>query len=62
MIEMTYIDLILLVWAGLATAGYLHANSESTAAKKFIFNILDNQDLRDAMVERHERVMREMNE
>lgn len=62
MIEMTYAEIALLVWAGLATAGYLHAHAESSAAKKFIFQLLDNQDLRDAMVERHKNIMQEINE
>lgn len=51
MIEITYIDLALLVWAALATSAYLNSKAELGAAKRFIHSLMMNEEFRNEVVE-----------
>lgn len=50
MIEITFIDLALLIWAALATSAWLSARGEVLKAKLFIREIMTNEGLRDEVV------------
>jgi hypothetical protein len=51
MIEITYIDLALLIWAALATSAYFHSKAELTAAKRFIHSMMMNEEFRNEVLE-----------
>lgn len=50
MIEVSLIDIALLVWAGLATAGYLHERGQHNNVHRAMMAILDDESLRDEVV------------
>ena len=59
MIEVSYENIILLLWAGIATASWLQTRDELNAAKKMLFLILEDEKARDQIVEAHTKFMRE---
>lgn len=50
MIEITFVDLVLLIWAALATSAWLSAKGELRTSKLFIREIMTNDGLRDEVV------------
>jgi hypothetical protein len=51
MIEITYIDLALLIWAALATSAYLNSKAELGAAKRFIHTMMMDEKFRNEVIE-----------
>lgn len=60
MIEVSLTEIVLLVWAGLATASALHYRAQEGAAKRFIRHLLEDKDLRDKIVADFEEHMKEV--
>ena len=50
MIEVSLIDIALLVWAGLVTAGYLHERGQHKHAHNAMMAFLDDEDIRNEVV------------
>ena len=56
MIEVTAIELGLLIWALLATAFYLDSKRENRMAKDFILHIMNDDQERDRIVSEYKAV------
>jgi hypothetical protein len=50
MIELSFIDIALLVWAGLATAGYLHERGQRKSVHNAMMRLLDDEETRNEVV------------
>jgi hypothetical protein len=50
MIEMSFAELALLVWAALATSAYLSVRAELNSAKRFIHCIVTDDDFRNEVI------------
>lgn len=58
MIEISLIDIALMVWAGLATAAWLSAREDARVSKKMLVLFIENKDAREQIVKAHEEFMR----
>lgn len=56
MIEFSITELVLLVWALLATAFYLDSKRENRMAKDFILHIMNDDQERDRIVSEYKAV------
>ena len=50
MIEVTFTDVLLLIWAGAATAAWLHTRDELRGAKRFLRAMIEDAEIRDRVV------------
>jgi hypothetical protein len=50
MIELSFIDIALLVWAGVATAGYMHERGQHKSAQQAMMAFLDDEEVRTAVI------------
>lgn len=58
MIEFSFESFVLMVWAGLATASWLHARDEARVARKMLALFIENKDAREQILKAHEEFMR----
>ena len=61
MIEMTITEIILLAWAGLATAAWLSARDESRVVKKLMVHFIENKEAREQLLKAHSEFVEHMN-
>ena len=61
MIEITLTEMFLLVWAVLATAGYLSAKQDEKVARHILRIFIENPEARKQMVDAFEEVKKEVN-
>ena len=54
MIEISLTELVLLVWAGLATASWLNAREEARVSKKMLHLFIENPDAREQIIKAHD--------
>lgn len=54
MIELSLIDIALLVWAGVATAGYMHERDGHKHAKQVIIAFVEDKEVRDRILADYE--------
>lgn len=59
MIEFSFTELALLVWAALATASWLSAREDARMAKKILRLFVEDKDAREQMLKAHEKFMQE---
>lgn len=59
MLEISFIELGLLLWAVLATAGYFSASHDARAAKFMIKTLIENKEVRDGIVAKFEEMQKE---
>lgn len=57
---MTIAEVFLLIWALGATVAAVYLYRDAELAKRIIFDILDNDELRENMVTGHKQAMREI--
>ena len=51
MIEISYTEIFLLVWTGLATAGYLHERNQHKMARHLLEMFIKDADARKEMID-----------
>ena len=61
MIEISLTEMFLLVWAVLATAGYLTAKQDEKVARHILRIFIENPEARKQMVDAFEEVKKEVN-
>jgi hypothetical protein len=54
MVEFSFIELVLLMWAVLATAGYLNAKQDAKVARHILRVFVEDADARKQMVDAFE--------
>ena len=54
MVEFSFIELVLLMWAVPATAGYLNAKQEARMARNILRTFIENPEARKQMVDAFE--------
>lgn len=59
MIEITYIDLALLIWAALATSAYLSSKAELGMTKRLIRQLVENTEFRSEFFSGMDEVLKE---
>lgn len=59
MIEITYIDLALLIWAALATSAYFHSKAELGMTKRLIRQLVENTEFRSEFFSGMDEVLKE---
>lgn len=59
MIEISMVELCLLIWAGVATSLWLSTREETKRAKMFVRAMLENEELRNDVVANYNRVQKE---
>ena len=57
MIEVSLVDLVLMIWAGGATGLWLSTRDELRGAKVFIRAILEDEDIRNKVLDEHKKFM-----
>lgn len=57
---MTIAEVFLLIWALGATVAAVYLYRDAEIGKRIIFDILDNDELRENMVKGHKQAMREI--
>ena len=62
MIEISLTEIVLLVWAGLATASWLHAREDARVGKKLLQLLIENKDAREQIIKAYEKSVREHRE
>lgn len=60
MIEITFTEGALLIWAALATSAYLSTKSELGSAKRFIHHLIKDEDLRNDVIAKFKAHTEEM--
>ena len=55
MIEVSLVDLVLMIWAGGATGLWLSTRDELRGAKVFIRAILEDEEIRNKIVDEHKK-------
>lgn len=58
MIEISLTEMVLFVWAGLATASWLHAREEARVAHKLLLLFIENKEAREQLLKAHEEFVR----
>lgn len=53
--ELTYTEIALLIWAGIATAAAFKFKDEATIAKKMLIIFINDEGARAQILEAHER-------
>ena len=61
MIEVSIENILLLLWAGLATGSWLNARDEVRSLKRLLTIFIEDKDARQQIVSAHEKFMRERN-
>ena len=61
MVEISLTEMVLLVWAVLATAGYLTAKQDEKVARHILRIFIENPEARKQMVDAFEEVKKEVN-
>ena len=61
MIEFSFIEMVLLIWAVLATAGYLTARQDEKVARHILRVFIENPEARKQMVDAFEDFKKEVN-
>ena len=59
MIEISFVDLVLIVISGLACAGWASAREDARVAKKMLVLFIENPEARKQIIEAHEKFLRE---
>ena len=62
MIEISLTELVLLGWAVLATASWLHARDDARMSKHVLRLLLDDPEAREQIIKAHEEFMRKQGE
>ena len=57
MIEVSLVDLVLMIWAGGATGLWLSTRDELRGAKVFIRAILEDEEIRNKVLDEHKKFM-----
>ena len=60
MIEFSFIEMVLLIWAVLATAGYLTARQDEKVARHILRLFIENPEARKQMVDAFEEFKKEV--
>ena len=58
MVEISLTELVLLLWAGLATASWLNAREDAKVSRKMLALFIENKDAREQILKAHEEFMR----
>lgn len=53
MIEITLTEIVLIVWAGIATAAWLSAKDDARVSKKMLRLFIENKDAREQILKAH---------
>jgi len=61
MIEFTVTEIILLAWAGIATAAALHYREEDRNHKRFVCTLIDDKNLRKEFYAKVDKYTEEQN-
>lgn len=61
MIEFSVTEIVLMLWAVLATASWLHAKDDARVAKKLLVHFIENKEARDQLIEAHTKFMEQVN-
>lgn len=59
MIEVSIENIVLILWAAIATASWLHARDDARIAKKMLHLFIENKDARQQIIDAHEKWVRE---
>lgn len=62
MIEFTLTEIVLIAWAGLATAAWLSAKEDARVGRKMLALFIENKEAREQIIKAHEKFMREQEE
>lgn len=62
MIEISLTEIVLIAWAGLATAAWLSAREDARVGKKMLALFIENEDVREQILKAHEEFMRKHGE
>lgn len=62
MIEVSMVEVLLLAWAGIATAAWLHARDDSRTARRMLMMFIENKDARDQVLKAHDEFVRRQGE
>ena len=58
MIEISLTEIVLLVWAGVATASWLNAREDARVGRHILKLFIENKDAREQILKAHEEFMR----
>ena len=58
MVEVSFENVALMIWAGLATAAWLHARDDARMAKKMLMLFIENKEAREDLLRAHAEFMR----
>jgi hypothetical protein len=59
MIEVTFTEMVLLAWAGLATAAAFKYKDDARAMKRMLVVFVENKEARDQLLKAHKEFMGE---
>ena len=62
MIEITLTEIVLIVWAGLATAAWLSAREDARVSRKILVLFIEDKNAREQIIKAHEEFMRRKGE
>ena len=62
MIEITLTEIVLIVWAGLATAAWLSAREDARVSRKVLVLFIEDKNAREQIIKAHEEFMRRKGE
>lgn len=57
--DFTVLELVLIVWAVVATAGYFHMRDEARSARHILRMFIEDKEARDKLVESFEKFKRD---
>ena len=57
MIEVSLIDIVLMIWAGAATGFWFSTRDELRSAKVFIRAFLEDEEIRNKVLDEHKKFM-----
>ena len=61
MIEFSVTEIVLMLWAVLATASWLHAKDDARVAKKLLVHFIENKEAREQMLKAHAEFVEHIN-
>ena len=61
-LTLTTTEIVMTLWAGLATAAWLSAKEDARVAKKMLVLFIENPDARKQILDAHEKFVRENQE
>ena len=62
MIEITLTEIVLIAWAGLATAAWLSAREDARVGRKLLKLFIEDKEAREQIIKSHDEFMRKHGE